>query len=125
MWSAAIKSINSIPIFGYNITERFDAISPYLSETFNQQFSHPHNDILASIISAGFIGGFTAAIDLFSAILPSIIEKEGRLENFYLGTMIVITVLSTANFSTVFFNDISSAWLAFSTFLLWNTNFKK
>ena len=30
----------------------------------------------------------------------------------------------TGNLATVLFNDISSAWLAFSTYLIWATDFK-
>ena len=30
----------------------------------------------------------------------------------------------TGNVSTVLFNDISSAWLVFSTYLIWTTDFK-
>jgi len=39
--------------------------------------------------------------------------------------MISSLTLVTANVSTVFFNDITSAWLAFSTYLMWATNFKE
>ena len=48
----------------------------------------------------------------------------------FLSLMILIPTLVTANVSTVF-NDISSGWLTFSTYLIWilafeeNVNFTK
>ena len=39
--------------------------------------------------------------------------------------MIVIPTLVTANVSTIFFNDICSGWLAFSTYLIWILDFGK
>ena len=52
-WSAAMSLL--VPLFGYGVTERF-AIKVYLSDPL-LAFSHPHNDILASIISVGYLGG--------------------------------------------------------------------
>ena len=39
--------------------------------------------------------------------------------------MLTFSTLFTANVSTVLFNDITCAWLAFSTYLIWSTNFEK
>ena len=125
MWSAAIKAISDSSIAGYGITERFSAILRYLPNTFNEKFTHPHNDILAGIISVGLLGGFLTIFTLISPFFAAVLSKVEKREKLYFGTMITITVLITANFSTVFFNDISSAWLAFSTYLICIIQFDK
>ena len=53
IWSAAIKAANKVPLFGYGVTERFHALTPFLNGSV-PFYTHPHNDILASIISIGF-----------------------------------------------------------------------
>ena len=125
MWSASLKAISDAPFLGSNITERFNAIMPFLPKEFPYRFSHPHNDIFASIISAGVFGGVLAIFSLCSPIFAALLEDEIDKEKLYFGAMITIISLCTANFSTVFFNDISAAWLAFSTYLIWQTNFLK
>ena len=124
MWSASIKAISDGPLFGYNITERFDALKPYLDPSV-PHYSHPHNDIFASIISVGFLGGIAAFLSLVSSFLASFLSQHERSEKLYLGLMLSCCALVTANVSTVFFNDICSAWLVFSTYLLWIPDFKK
>lgn len=123
MWKAAIRAISDSSIFGYGVTERFSALKPFLiNSTF--QYSHPHNDILAGSIASGIVGGFTALITIMSALLAAIIAPERNTEKVLLGLVLSLVTLTTASVSTVFFNDISSAWLAFSTYLIWATDFK-
>ena len=119
MWSASLKAISQQPIFGYGISERFNAIQPFLPNSFTQKFTHPHNDILGSIIAGGLIGGLTAFFALISAFLASLLTVFKSADKVFLGLMISIPTLIIANVSTVFFNDISSAWLAFSAYLIW------
>ena len=38
--------------------------------------------------------------------------------------MISILAIVTGSVSTIFFNDISSAWFAFSVYLIWSVDFK-
>ena len=96
------------------------AIVPNLPSGFSHKFSHPHNDILASIIGAGFIGGVLSIFCILSPLLAAYLSAEDRPIKFCLAVPIVINIFCSANVNTVFFNDISSAWLAFSTFLIWN-----
>ena len=124
MWSAATRAIREAPIFGYNITERFEALKPYLRNSVTQS-THPHNDILASIISSGFLGGLAAVCSLVSGFLASLFTRNRSSEKKYFGLMLTFSTLFTANVSTVLFNDITCAWLAFSTYLIWSTNFEK
>ena len=88
-------------------------------------YSHPHNDIFAGIISVGFLGGIAAFFSLVSSFLASFLSKYERPEKLYFGLMLSCSALVTGNVSTVFFNDICSAWLVFSTYLVWITDFKK
>ena len=122
-WSAAMEAISEVPLFGYGVTERFFAIKVYLSDPL-LAFSHPHNDILASIISVGYLGGFAALLSLMSGFTASLVSPNSSSEKFFFGLMVSILVMVSANVSTVFFNDITSAWLAFSTYLIWATNFE-
>ena len=124
MWIAALYVISDIPLFGYNITERFNAVRPYLPEYFLRTYTHPHNDILASIIACGFPGGIASIISLLTTTLAAFLSDEKSSEKLYFGVLLTIPIFITANVSTVFFNDITAAWLAFSTYLIWNTNFK-
>ena len=123
VWSASKKAILNNPLFGYGVTERFNALKPYLNENV-QSFTHPHNDIIAGIISAGLLGGFTALFSLISVFLAAILTPKKSLDKFFLASIISIHTLITANVSTVFFNDITSAWFAFSIYLIWNVNYK-
>ena len=123
MWSAATKTIFEEPISGYGITERFNSIEQYLPNSFTSRYSHPHNDILASTISVGLFGGFAAFISLISVLLASLLTSQRSNKKAYFSIIILIPTLITANVSTVFFNDISSAWLAFSTYLIWVVDF--
>ena len=124
MWLAAIKAISDAPLLGYGITERFAALRPYLHDTF-PSFTHPHNDIIAGTISIGFIGGVATLISLNSGIIASFLAPNRTYEKFLFGLMISCTAMITGNVSTVLFNDIASAWLAFSVYLVWATDFKK
>ena len=122
MWSAAIQAISDSPFFGYGISERFNALEPYLYN-FKFKYSHPHNDIFAGLIAGGFLGGVTVTISLVSAFLAALIDSQKSSEKILLGLLISLTTLITAIVSTVMFNDISSAWLAFSVYLIWATDF--
>ena len=123
MWSAAMKAISNQPIFGYGITDRFDALKPYLNNS-NLQYTHPHNDIIASMIASGITGSMFAIISIISALLAVMTAKYRSTQKLLMGLMVSISALITASTSTVFFNDISSAWLAFSAYLIWATDFK-
>ena len=123
MWSAAIKAISNAPLFGYGVTEKVNALKPFLKDTLDT-VSHPHNDIFAGIISVGFIGGLAAIVSLFSSLLASLLTPNRSSQKVLFSLMILIPTLITGGVSTVFFNDITSAWLAFSAYLIWATNFK-
>ncbi len=125
MWSASLSAIRENPFYGYDISNRFMALSPYLPETFQYKFTHPHNDVFASTIGAGLIGGVLAIFSLLSPILAGLLSKEHIAEKVLLGSLVSVGILITANVNTVFFNDITAAWLAFSTFLIWNVNYNE
>jgi O-antigen ligase len=123
MWSAAGKAISEKPLSGYGVTERFTSIEQYLPNSFQNRYSHPHNDILASTISVGLLGSFAAFISLISVFLASLLTFQRSGEKVFFSIIILIPTLFTANISTVFFNDISAAWMAFSTYLIWIVDF--
>lgn len=123
MWSASINAFQNAPIFGYGITERFNTLKPYFHQ-FNFEFTHPHNDTFAGFIASGLMGGITAFVSIISAFLAALFAPQKNREKKILGIIISVSALITANISTVFFNDISCAWLAFSTYLIWITDFK-
>ena len=125
MWSASISTIRENYLYGYDISNRFTALATNLPETFKNKFSHPHNDIFASTIGAGFIGGILSIISLLSPVWAALLSKEQVKERLLLGILVTLSLLITANVNTVFFNDITAAWLAFSTFLIWNLTFVK
>ena len=123
MWSAGIKAFFEAPVFGHGVTERFIATKPHLN---NQTigFSHPHNDIIGGFISSGVLGGITVLISLMSGLSASILAPNRNTTKLYLALMLTCSTMVTGNVSTVLFNDIGSAWLAFSTYLIWSTDFK-
>ncbi len=121
MWSAGIKAVFDAPLLGYGIEERFNALKPYLKNP-NINFTHPHNDIIAGSISSGVLGGIASFFSLISSFLASLLTPHWNIEKIKLGLMLSCSAVITANVSTVFFNDISSAWLAFSTYLIWIMN---
>lgn len=124
MWSAGIKAFLEAPIFGHGATERFMATEPHLK---NQKigFSHPHSDIIDGFISSGVLGGIAVLISLMSGLSASILGPNQSPEKLYLALMLSCSTMVTGNVSTVLFNDICSAWLAFSTYLIWATDFKE
>jgi len=123
MWSAGIKAFFDAPIFGHGVTERFMAIKPHLN---NQKigFSHPHNDIIAGFISSGVLGGIAVLISLMSGLSAAILASNRKTTKVYLALMLSCSTMVNGNVSTVLFNDICSSWLAFSTYLIWATDFK-
>ena len=123
IWSASINTIKENPFFGYDVSNRFTALKINLVETTKKTFTHPHNDILASVIGAGIIGGLMSIISLLSPIWASILSNKKNETKFLLGVLVTLSIVVTANTNTIFFNDITSAWLAFSTFLIWNLKF--
>ena len=123
MWSASLSTIRENYLYGYDISNRFIALSTNLPETFKAKFTHPHNDILAGAIGAGLIGGLLSIISLLSPVWAALLSKEHIRERLLLGILVTLVLLITANVNTVFFNDITAAWLAFSTFLIWNLTF--
>ncbi len=125
MWSASLKAISEGPFFGYGIKERFTAIQSYLPNSFPTTYSHPHNDLLASTLSIGYLGGLAGFFSLISIFLAALLADNKSTDKVCLSIILSISTLITANVSTVFFNDISSSWLAFSTYLIWVLDFKK
>ena len=123
MWSAAINAFSKAPIFGHGIAERFAALKPYLKDS-NIQYTHPHNDIFAGLISSGVLGGIAVLASLISGVAAAISAPNRSSTKLYFGLMLSCLAMVTGNLSTVLFNDISSAWLAFSTYLIWATDFK-
>ena len=122
MWSAAINAFSKAPIFGHGIAERFAALKPYLKDS-NIQYTHPHNDIFAGLISNGVTGGIAVLASLMSGFAAAISAPNRSSTKLYFGLMISCLAMVTGSVSTVLFNDISSAWLAFSTYLIWVTDF--
>ena len=122
MWSAAIKAISDNPLLGYGIHERFLALRPHLHSSV-PNYSHPHNDIFAGILANGILGGFTVLISLISGLIAALLTPKWYSEKLYYGLMFSCSSIVTASVSTILFNDISSAWLAFSTYLIWATDF--
>ena len=123
MWSAGIQAFFEAPLFGHGVTERFIATKPHLN---NQTvgFSHPHNDIIGGFISSGVLGGIAVLISLMSGLSASILTPNKNTTKLYLALMLSCSTMVTGNVSTVIFNDICSAWLAFSTYLIWATDFR-
>ena len=122
LWTSSLTAIRENFLWGYDNSNRFIALTKYLPNGFIN-FSHPHNDILASTISAGVIGGILAAVSLLSPILAGLLSKENVQERLLLAVLLSSGILITANVNTIFFNDITAAWLAFSTFLIWNIRY--
>ena len=121
VWTAALQTIQELPFFGYDVSNRFTAIEHNLPTNFSRNYTHPHNDIFASVISAGFIAAPLSLISLLSPMLAAIYSKNDSGDTkLFIGAMVTIGIIATANVNTVFFNDITSAWLAFAVFLIWN-----
>ena len=123
MWSAGLQAFFEAPIFGYGITERFAALKPYLINS-EINYTHPHNDIIAGLISCGIFGGIAVLVSLMSAISAAILAPLWSYTKFYFALMISCSAMVTGSVSTVLFNDISSAWLVFSTYLILAVDFK-
>ena len=123
MWSAAINAFSEAPILGHGIAERFAALKPYLKDS-NILYTHPHNDIFAGLISSGVIGGVAVLASLMSGVIAAILAPNRNATKLYLALMLLCSTIVTANVSTILFNDICAAWLAFSTYLIWATDFK-
>ena len=123
MWSSGLRAFFEAPILGYGITERFNALKPYLKIS-EMDYSHPHNDIIAGFISSGIFGGITVIVSLMSGLSAAVLAPNRNTTKIYLTLMLSCSTMITGNVSTVLFNDICSAWLAFSTYLIWATDFK-
>ena len=118
LWAASFAAILNNPILGYGLPDRFSALLPLLSENFSYRFTHPHNDILAGAISAGLLGGIFSAISIMSPLWAWCFTNRNSSAGMFLGLTFSIIFFTSASFNTIFFNDITAAWLAFSTFLI-------
>ena len=123
MWSAGLKAFIEAPILGHGITERFTALKPYLKNS-EINYTHPHNDIIAGFVSSGIFGGIAVFILLMSSVSAAIVAPMWNYTKFYFALMISCSAMVTGSVSTVLFNDISSAWLVFSTYLILAADFK-
>ena len=119
MWMASFEAILNSPLLGYGISGRFNAIVPYLPANV-PNFSHPHNDLIASATSVGLVGPIVTIISFTSPIWAALLSPDLRRTKIFFGVVISFNLILTACLQTVFFNDITAAWLAFSTFLIWN-----
>lgn len=122
MWSAGLQAFFKAPPFGYGISERFIALKPYLKNS-EINYTHPHNDIIAGLVSSGVFGGFAVLISLMSGVIGAVLAPKQSSTKLYFALVISSSAIVTGSVSTVLFNDISSAWLVFSTYLIWATNF--
>ena len=120
LWSASLSAIEKNPFWGYDISNRFFALKEYLPENFKKNFSHPHNDVFASTLGSGILGGVFSVICLFSPIWAALLSEDRNRTKLIFGSLTTINIISAASVNTVFFNDITAAWLAFSTFVIWN-----
>ena len=119
LWKASISSVFEAPYLGHGIAERFTALSKNLPANFNHVFTHPHNDIFACIIGGGLFAGLLGLASLLSPFLIVFFRKETNDTQLFLGITLTITIFVTASVNTVFFNDITAAWLGFATFVIW------
>ena len=68
------------------------------------------------------IGGLFSILSLLSPVWAALLSKDNT-NGAILLTLVTVGIMIIANANTVFFNDITAAWLAFSTFLIWNLNY--
>ena len=119
IWIASFEAIFNSPYLGYGISGKFNAIIPYLPASA-PHFSHPHNDLIASATSIGLLGPILTIISLNSPLWAALLSPGNRGIKIFFGVIISFNLVLSACLQTVFFNDITAAWLAFSTFLIWN-----
>ena len=75
LWASCLSAIRDNLLWGYDNSNRFTALSVHLPEGFNNKFTHPHNDILASTVSAGLFGGILSIISLLSPMFAVFCQK--------------------------------------------------
>ena len=119
IWIASFEAIFNSPFLGYGISGKFNAIIPYLPASA-PNFSHPHNDLIASATSIGLLGPILTIISLNSPLWAALLSPGNRETKIFFGVIISFNLILSACLQTVFFNDITAAWLAFSTFLIWS-----
>lgn len=119
MWEASIKTIIESPYIGYGIAERFTSLQSNLPSHFIGNFSHPHNDIFAGALIAGVISGILSLLALLAPFWAWFVTNGRTKAGLFLGVTFSISFLATASLNTIFFNDVTSAWLAFSTFVVY------
>ena len=115
---ASFDAIFNSPFLGYGISESLTNNS-YLPASA-PHFSHPHNDLIASATSIGLLGPILTLISLNSPLWAALLSTGNRGTKIFFGVIISFNLVLSACLQTVFFNDITAAWLAFSTFLIWN-----
>ena len=117
IWKSAFYTVLENPLFGYGPSERFTAVVPILSID-HLSFTHPHNDIVAGAVSVGLLGIPLVFASILSPVWAALFSEHLTKNKLFLGISLSICVFMTANINTILFNDISAAWLSFSTFLI-------
>ena len=69
--------------------------------------------------------GLLSIISLLSPLWAGMLSRDNSGVKMFLGASITINILCVANVNTILFNDITSSWLAFATFLIWNIKFNE
>ena len=121
IWKAAYHTFWDSPLFGYGPTDRFNAVTSHLSIKW-LTFSHPHNDIVAGALSVGLLGIPLVLACILSPIW-ALLLKSDRKDRLFLGLSLSVSFFTMANINTILFNDITSAWLSFCTFLIWKLKY--
>ena len=116
MWSASVSTIR----------DNFFGVATY--QTGLRPYQHTylkHSKIIIRIHTMIFLQallgliyrGILSIFSLSSPILAARLSKNNSKEKLILGSLLTVGIMITANSNTVF-NDITAAWLAFSTFNL-------
>ncbi len=114
MWMSSLAVIVDAPIWGHGLTERFHAIQPHLPDGMNISFSHSHNDILGSGVIGGMIVLVLALVSFIVLPLYVLSKAPSSLDQKYLAFSLTPLILVIANSNTIYFNDSSSSFFAFS-----------
>lgn len=118
MWEASWRAIIEKPLFGHGVSSRYLAITPFLPEIMKEmKFTHAHNDILSSGVAGGILGMISAAISLTCGAFYVLVKRcDTEVTCYALALTGFCLIIASTN--TIFFNDSSSSFYAFSIVLI-------
>lgn len=115
MYRAGLAAWWDSPIFGYGISQRFSAASPYLPADFNSAFGHLHNTFITHAVAGGVIGLMLLLSLLITPFATNRAARGGSVadnrDRRYFAWLIFLSLVGIGMSGVILNHDVSANFL--------------